>query len=386
VRRRRVLFLTASYPTPDGPALGVFVQEHARAAAEHCEVAVVHLDRDDVSRLHVEERRGEEFFTLRIRYPRSPTPLSYGANIVAGAVGLRHMRARGFRPDVLHAHFFLAAVPAVALRPLHRAPVVVTEQWSVFLPSDPAELSPAVRRAAKFALEHAEVVMPVSEALRDGIRAAGIDARFHVVPNVFDPGVFHPPAVTAARNGRPARVLAVGAFYHAKGYEFLLEASALLARERRDFHVDIVGIGELQQVYEDQRAQLGLEELVSFRGLRPKAEVAQMMRDADVFVLTSRYDSNPCAAIEALGSGLPVVATAVGGLPEMVRDGMGLLAEPENPASIAQRLAEVLDGTAVFDREAIAERARERYGREHVGDELLAVYEQALALRAAHRR
>jgi glycosyltransferase involved in cell wall biosynthesis len=378
--------VTASYPTPDGPALGVFVKEHARAAAEHCEVAVVHLDRDDVSRLHIEERRGEEFLTVRIRYPRSPAPLSYVANLAAAAVGLRRVRGRGFRPDVVHAHFFLAAVPAIALRPLHRAPVVVTEQWSVFLPSDPATLSPAVRHAAKFAFEHAEIVMPVSEALRDGIRANGIDGRFHVVPNVFDPSVFHPPTAAATRNGRPARVLTVGAFYHAKGYEFLLEAVAVLARERRDFHVDVVGIGELQPTYEALRRRLGLEELVSFRGLRPKAEVAQMMRDADVFVLTSRYDSNPCAAIEALGSGLPVVATAVGGLPEMVGDGMGLLAEPENPESIAQRLAEVLDGTAVFDREAIAERARERYGRAHVGNELLAVYEQALALRAARRR
>jgi glycosyltransferase involved in cell wall biosynthesis len=382
----RVLFLTASYPTADGPALGVFVKEHARAAAEHCEVAVVHLDRADISRLEVTQRKDEEFLTVRVRYPRSPNPLSYAANLAAAAAGYRRVRRHGFRPDVVHAHFFLAAVPAIALRPLHRAPVVVTEQWSVFLPSDPATLSPLVRRAAKFAFERAEVVMPVSEALRDGIRANGIHARFHVVPNVFDPGVFHPGTAPSERNGRPAHVLAVGAFYHAKGYEFLLEAVALLARERRDFHVDIVGIGELQPVYEDLRKQLGLEELVSFLGLRPKAEVAQMMRDADVFVLTSRYDSNPCAVIEALGSGLPVVATAVGGLPEMVRDGMGLLAQPENPASIAQRLAEAIDRPGAFDRDAIAARARERYGRAHVGDELLAVYGRALAQRAGRRR
>jgi glycosyltransferase involved in cell wall biosynthesis len=383
---QRVLFLTASYPTPAGPALGVFVKEHARAAAEHCEVAVVHLDRDDVSRILVEEREGEEFRTVRVRYPRSPTPVSYAANVAAAAVGIRRLRKQGFRPDVVHAHFFLAAVPAIVLRPLHRAPVVVTEQWSVFLDSDPSTLSPLVRRAAKFAFERAETVMPVSEALRDGIRANGIDAHFRVVPNVFDPELFHPPAARLTGNGRPARVLAVGAFYHAKGYEFLLEAVALLARERRDFHVDVVGIGELQPMYEEMRARLGLEDVVRFRGLLPKSEVAQMMRDADVFVLTSRYDSNPCAAIEALGSGLPVVATAVGGLPEMVGEGMGLLAEPESPASIARRLAQALDEPDAFDRDAIAARARERYGRAHVAAELLAVYEQALEQRARRRR
>ncbi len=376
----KALFLTASYPTPDGPAIGVFVQEHARAAAAAgCEVAIVHLDRSDVRRVRIEER-ADEFRTVRVQYPRSPGVVSYGANVAAAALGWRRIRG-GFEPDVVHAHFFLAAVPAVLLRPLHRKPVVVTEQWSVFLPDDPATLSPLVHRAAKYALERADAVLPVSEALRNGIRAAGIDARFRVVPNVYDPSLFHPDVATHSRNGQPARLLAVGAMYEAKGYEFLLDALALLAREGRDFHLDIVGLGDLRPQYEEQRRRLGLDERVSFLGLLPKAEVAQRMRDADVFVLTSRYDSNPCAAIEALGSGLPIVATAVGGLPELVEDGMGLLAEPRNPESIARQLALAIDGRDEFDRAAIAARAHARYGLDRVGRDLAEVYEQAIASR-----
>lgn len=380
--RRKVLFLTASYPTPDGPALGVFVKEHARAAAlAGFDVAVVHLDRDDVRGVHVEERRDEEFPVVRVRYPRSPGVATYASNVAATIAGWRRLRKRGFAPDVVHAHFFLAAVPAVLLRPVHGKPVVVTEQWSVFLPDDPATLSPFVRRAAKFALERAELVLPVSEALRDGIRAAGIDARFRVVPNVYDPTLFRPPSETPPRDGQPARLLAVGAMYEAKGYEFLLDALALLERESRSFHLDIVGLGDLRPHYEEQRHRLGLDERVSFLGLRPKDEVARRMREADLFVLTSRYDSNPCAVIEALGSGLPVVATAVGGLPEMVQDGMGLLAEPRDSRSIASQIAAALDRRDEFDRAAIAERARARYGLEHVADELADVYEQAIARR-----
>src|SRR5205823_1406500 len=99
-----------------------------------------------------------------------------------------------------------------------------------------------------------------------------------------------------------------------KGWEHLLEAVALLERERDDFRLEIVGDGPRRGEYEAIRRRLGLEDRVLFSGWKTKDEVASLMRAADVFVLASRYDSNPCALIEALASGLPVVATAVGGI------------------------------------------------------------------------
>jgi len=313
-----------------------------------------------------------------VRYPHSPAPLSYLGNVAAGLLGYRRARRSGFDPDVLHAHFFLAAIPAVLLGKLTGKPVVVTEQWSVFLPDDPATLSPLVRRAAGFAFRRADLVMPVSDALRAGIEANGLEARFQVVPNVFDAALFHPPA---SRNGAgsPQRILSVGALYEAKGWEYLLEATALLARERRDFHVDIVGDGPQRAELDALRAQLGIEDLVTITGWRTKQEVADLMRVADLFTLTSRYDSNPCALIEALGTGLPVVATRVGGIPGMVPESAGLLAEPHDPQDIARQLRAALDAPERFDRAAIARAARERYGVEEVGRAFAAAYEEVLA-------
>jgi glycosyltransferase involved in cell wall biosynthesis len=376
----KVLFVTASYPTEDGPAIGIFVKEHARAATEHADVAVVHLERADVRRVRVVREPDDEFPTWRASYPRRPSPWSYAANVAAAAAGYRRARRTGFEPDVLHAHFFLAGVPAVLLGRALRKPVVITEQWSVFLPDDPMTLGALPRRAAKFAFERADLVLPVSEALRDGIRAHGIGGRFRVVPNVFDEQLFHPNG-TQSRH-EPARLLCVGAMYEAKGYDVLLEAVALLARRRRDFHVDVVGHGgELLPEYEALRRRLGVEELVSFVGLRPKEEVAARMRNADLFVITSRYDSNPCALIEALGSGVPAVATAVGGIPDMVRNGSGLLARREDPADVARQLDEALDRLDTFDRAAIAADARARFGRAAVGRALAAAYDEVTASR-----
>jgi glycosyltransferase involved in cell wall biosynthesis len=97
-------------------------------------------------------------------------------------------------------------------------------------------------------------------------------------------------------------------------------------------------------------------------------------------VLTSRYDNNPCAVIEALASGLPVVATAVGGIPELVNPDNGVLARPGDPQDIAVRIDELVAQLHSYDRAAIAQNAAARFGREPVGRQLADAYEDAMAL------
>jgi len=372
----RVLFLTSSYPVPEFPQLGVFVREHARAAARHAEIAVAHLDRrEDARAIRVEQGTDDAFRSVRVRYPASPSAVSYVSNLGSAFLAYRHLRRAGFEPDVIHAHFFLAGAPAVVLGRLLRKPVVVTEQWSVFLPDDPMTLGPAMRRVARFTYEHSDVVMPVSEALRRGIEAIGTKAVFRVVPNVVDTSEFHP-------DGKPipsGALIGVGNLYDAKGWEYLLEALALLRDGRRSVRLDLYGDGVLREELEARVSRLGIGGLVTFHGWRPKREVAERLRGSDVFAITSRYDSNPCAVIEALASGVPVVATAVGGIPEMVTDDSGVLAAPGNVEGIAAAIEAALDRT--WDRDAIASSARDRYGFDRIGEDFAAVYEEAIARR-----
>jgi glycosyltransferase involved in cell wall biosynthesis len=370
----RVLFITTSYPTEAAPVAGVFVKEHARAAAEHAEVAVLHLDRSHdhrgLPRLSRVER--EDFPTWRVAYPWSPMPASAVAHFAAAARGWRAVRRSGFDPDVIHAHFFLAGVPAVLLGRFTHTPVVVTEQWSVFLPDDPMELTRPLRASARFAYERADLVLPASDALRRGIESYGIHARFEVLPNVVDTSLFG-EANGDTRNGR---LLAVGLLYEAKGYEYLLEAIELLRREGRDIELDIVGDGPERTAYTRLANELGLNGHVVFHGIVPKPEVARRMREASLFVLTSRYDNNPCVLIEAMASGLPVVATAVGGIPEVVDESSGILARPRDPRSIADGIAAALDRPGGWDHRQIANSAAMRFGRDEIGRRLAEIYER----------
>lgn len=375
----KVLFLTSSYPVPEHPWLGIFVREHARAVAPHADVAVALLDRSEEARAIRIEDADDEFRAVRARYPTRPAPVSYLANVLAAALAYRRLRRTGFDPDLIHAHFFLAGAPAVLLGRMLRKPVVVTEQWSVFLSDDPMTLSPAMQRVARYTYEHADTVMPVSEALRDGIKAIGTQADFRVVPNVVDTALFHPNGTDGKLAG-VGRLIGVGGLYDAKGWEDLIEALALVA-SHREVRLDLVGDGVLRSKLEAQVARLGMNEIVTFHGWRPKEEVAERLRASDLFVITSHYDSNPCAVIEALASGVPVVATAVGGIPEMVTDGMGVLAEPGRPASIAAAIDAAIDADRGWDHQAIASAARDRYGAERIGSDFAAIYAEAIERR-----
>lgn len=377
----KILFLTASYPVPELPVLGVFVREHARAAARHAEVAIAHIDRNrGVRAIRVEEGEDDEFAAVRVRYPAEPAPLSYVTNVAAAAIAVRRLQRRGFRPDLIHAHFFLAGAPAVLLGRISRTPVVVTEQWSVFLPEDPMTLSPLMRRVARFTYERADVVMPVSAALREGIRSIGARADFRVVPNVVDAGLFHPDEARPEPPDGAPTLIGVGGLYDAKGWDQLLGALALIV-PRHDVRLEIFGDGVLRTALERQAQRLGLASRVHFRGWRPKEEVAQRLRESQLFVMTSLYDSNPCALMEALASGVPVVATPVGGIPEMVSNGLGILTRTRRPEDIAAAIETALDPAMKWDRERIAQTARRRYGADAVGASFASIYEEVLARR-----
>jgi glycosyltransferase involved in cell wall biosynthesis len=361
MRPPRVLFVTTSYPSDESPAAGAFVLEHARAAADHVEIAVLHLHRaHGTHRVSVSREADAEFPTWRVRYPYRPTALSLPAHIVAGVAGYLAVRRDGFDPDLLHAHFFLSAVPAM----LFGKPLVETEQWSIFLPEDPMRLSGLLRLGSRLVFRRARLVLPVSSALERGILEVAPHARTRVVRNVVDTSLFHSDGAP-----HPGRLLSVGLFYHAKGHDLLIDALREVVRSRPDVELHLIGDGALRPELERQAEGLP----VTFHGFLPKREVADIMRTAQLLVLPSRFETSSAAGIEALASGVPVVGMPVAAVPELIGPEDGVLA---GPPGLAHAILEALDRG--FDRDAIESRARARYGREAIGLELARVYRTVL--------
>jgi glycosyltransferase involved in cell wall biosynthesis len=204
----------------------------------------------------------------------------------------------------------------------------------------------------------------VSEDLARQVLALEPRARVRVVENVVDTAVFHPRAEPheGAADGL-VRLLTVAALAGKKGHADLLEAVAEL-RSQRDLTLDLVGDGDLLAELRARARRLGIADAVQFHGELPKAEVAELMRRADLFVLPSLFENLPCVLIESLATGLAFVATAVGGVPELA-DGPGaLLTVPGDPHALAAAIATALDQRAQVDPQALAARATRRFGYE----------------------
>jgi glycosyltransferase involved in cell wall biosynthesis len=254
---------------------------------------------------------------------------------------------------------------------------VITEHFSGVAQRS---LSRIEARKARFAYNRAARILPVSRFLQDTIRSYGIDRPFEVVPNVVDSSVFSPADGEPTRRAN-RRLLFVGNLepLHLKGFPTLLGALSRLRERREDWQLDVIGDGPERARHERSAAVLGLHEHVVFHGRQPKPVIAQAMRDADLLVQPSRVETFGAVVAEALVSGLPIVSTSVGGIPELVEESSGRLVPPEDQDALAVALDETLEDLDDFDRGAIAAAARDRYSLEVVGERLGRIYESLLA-------
>ena len=370
-----VLVFTPTYPTAEHPR-GIFVREQARAARQAgAKVAVCHLD--GVAPLYRRpwsvERTGDAdlpVYRVRFRLPAPwRTPVLWPLLLGGAAAAMRAASADGHAPDVLHAHYDRAALPAGALGRLHGIPVVHSEHSSDFR----APMSRARALRARLAVRLTTLTCPVSHDLEMCLRRVAPRGDFEVVPNSFDPELFHVSAGRHDRSG-PARLLCVALLDHRKGVPDLLQAFARLPPGCAT--LDLVGDGAERERCDRLVSELGLGDAVRVHGLCPRRDIGRLMRDADLFVLPSHTENNPCVLLESMASGLPIVATAVGGVPEIVDGQVGTLVEPHAPAHLAAGIEGALERLDRFDRDAIARRAEAAYSSQAVGRHWLAIYER----------
>jgi glycosyltransferase involved in cell wall biosynthesis len=138
-------------------------------------------------------------------------------------------------------------------------------------------------------------------------------------------------------------------------------------------------------VLEEQARRLGLRDTVDFVGMLHPPEVAALMRRSHLFVLPSRAENLPESIIEAMACGLPIVATDVGGVRELVDERVGTLVPPNDSAALAHALERVLDAHCRYDGAEISRIARQRFSHEAVGRRWDDVYREVVSETARRR-
>ena len=174
------------------------------------------------------------------------------------------------------------------------------------------------------------------------------------------------------------RILLVALLSPTKGIPYLLQALAQLKERRQDFVLDIVGNGPDRQYYEKLTEKLELGKMIKFCGIKSKSEVAKYMTKCDFLVLPSLWENLPCVLIEAMASGIPVIATDVGGVKEMINENVGLLIPPKNTKALEKAIEHMLANCRHYSRERIAKYAREKFSYAAVSRQLDGVYREVL--------
>lgn len=378
--RLKVLHIADWYPSAANQAAGVFVKEHVKATALYNDVIVLHRERVHPAVrgvYQVQDRVEDGLRTLRLWYRKTPNPLtSYAICVYTMLAVVRSLVREGFRPHVVHAHVHPAGFPALLIGRWLRCPVVVTEHSSAF----PRGLIRGLEKLrARIVFEHCGMVCPVSEALRRAIQSYGIRGRFQVVPNVVDTSLFYPHQERPTAD-EPKQLLFVGALdsSHKKGVPFLLQALAQLQEEIQGWELSIVGDGPAREEYERMTARYGLGDKVVFHGMKSKASVAALMREAALLVVPSIVETFSVVAAEALATGTPVLATRCGGPEEFITEEVGVLVPPANADALRHGLERILSNISHYSPEYIAEYARTRFAPEAVGATLRELYAKLL--------
>jgi glycogen(starch) synthase len=267
---------------------------------------------------------------------------------------------RAFRPDIVHVSvsdpigfFHLRGDRA------HASPLVVTV---VVAPGSSATEDTLLGRL----LVSAAWVTASSEAIRDDLVTLGpdLEARSSVIRHTLEP-----PRITPAPLAfeRPL-VLGIGRLVHEKGFDVAVEAFARVARALPDARFVIAGDGPERERLEAQVSALGLGAAVAFPGWIPPGHVHELMNTAAVVVMPSRSrEAFGLVALQAAQVGRPVVATRVGGLPEVVVDGVtGVLVDNEDAVALAEAIVSLLTtpDLAATMGEAARARATEEFGFE----------------------
>ncbi|MFI9454748.1 glycosyltransferase [Amycolatopsis sp. NPDC052450] len=294
------------------------------------------------------------------------------------------------RPDVVHAHFWMSGLASVLAAKDLGIPVtqtfhalgVVKRRYQGKNDTSPAERMRLERMIAKQA---DRVIATCSDEVFELVRMGLPRSRASVVPCGVDLNKFTPDGERAPRTAAH-RIVSVGRLVPRKGFDLAIAALASLP----DTELVIAGgpdSGPLTEAPEVRRLlaiadRLGVTDRVRLPGLVSREQMPALLRSADAVVCTPWYEPFGIVPLEAMACGVPVVATAVGGLTDTVVDGVtGLLVPPRNPKELAGALRRLLNDASACESFGIAgaDRVRARYSWDRVAADTLRAYGRVLS-------
>jgi len=234
--------------------------------------------------------------------------------------------------------------------------------------------------AQRLAYKAAHAVVANAKAAVDQLRHEGVpEDKIHIITNGVDCDAFIAPSRDALAG--PRRIVTVANLRAEKGHDTLIAAASTIVDHYGNVEFHLVGDGPCREALQQQVRERGLSSRFHFLGER--SDIPRLLAESDLFVLPSRSEACPNSVLEAMAAGLPVVASRVGGIPELVDSGVnGILITPDAPEALAAAALSILNRPAYAA--SLGRAAREKASRRFSFDRMVSSFE-GLYLAKVHR-
>jgi glycosyltransferase involved in cell wall biosynthesis len=378
--RKRILWLCSWYPNKLEPFNGDFIQRHARAASLYNDIHVIHLAADTSGQTEQKETvlNSTGNLTEQIIYYKKTLSLlgrlrAHYRWLFLYKQAIRNYIVKNGKPDLVHVHVPMkAGILGLWLKKKYAVPYIVTEHWGIY---NDVELHNYASKSKTFhfytkqIFEKAAKFISVSRYLAEGVNRLVLKKDHEVIPNVVDTALFFYKERTPA----VFRFIHVSNMVPLKNVEGILRAFAIFSSQYKN--AELVMVGDTDAAIRSFAAGLKLPAgSVNFRGEVPYEQVAKEMQQADCSILFSNIENSPCVIGEALCCGLPVIATNVGGIPELVNSDNSILVEPGNESHLSAAMDQMVNDRNRYDHAKIAAAAARVFSYEVIGRQLADTY------------
>jgi glycosyltransferase involved in cell wall biosynthesis len=369
----RVFVISKGMPTEQYPLNGIFEFDQAKALARSgAEVAMLVIDFRSGSYkrkygFSEYETEGVRVFELSLPlglYRRALPLLRY----LLIKVYKKAVKACG-QPDIIHAQFYSIGAIAAVLKKRYKVPFVITEHSSK-LNTDLQNISQLDLNLAKSAYQCADKLIAVSHALAANLKN-NFQVEATVIPNIVDVSQFQYVERTLKDD---FTFISVGNLVKIKGFDQLLEAFAEAFKADNAVKLSIVGDGPELENLQNTVTRLNLNGKVSLLRTIGRNRIKSFYQEGDAFVLASHSETFGVVFIEAMATGLPVIATSCGGPNDIVTENAGYLIPVDDRQALVSALQAMRNNAYNFNSLEISRNCIEKYSPETVGRQIIEAY------------
>lgn len=375
----RVLCLCSWYPDEEQPYNGDFVQRQILAVAPFCALTAIHVypsvqiaETDCAITTHRCKNAYEEVLVKYRKANRSlfSSALSHYRFLKYFKLAIANYVKENGVPDIVHVHvMWRAGILGRWMKRKYGVNYITTEHWSKYVLTNSA-VGYLPLQENKI-MREASIRLVVSQYLGEGInRYLGRHYPMRILSNVVDTSVFKYDTCQEVKDAR--KFIHVSDFSANKHVRIIIEAFLLFSANNAAAELILIGAApaDLKTEYSHPA--------IRFKGYVAYEQIPHYLNDSDVFLMASGHEMQPCVLLESLCCGLPIIATKVGGIPEVVSDrSKGILIDYPDAKLLADAMAEMSQLYHTYDREKIAKDAQSKYSYAVIGKELMDIYTEA---------